>query len=144
MSMRLQYAADPSWSINPNPKAQEYPVSNTPNLLRSNCVWGCACVCGGVCVCVCKGEVGGRLYPNNYAHSTHHELTVTCFCKGNRGCRLFLGYIQSTWVDEKWQRHKSPESQAGHSEHVIRPVPGGRVVSLLIPQHTLAMTSFSK
>lgn len=66
---------------------------------------------------------------------------MTCFCKGNQGCRLFLGYIQSNWVDEKWQRHKSPESDAADSEHVISPVPGGRVLSLLIPDHTLAMTS---
>lgn len=56
MSIWLQYADDPSWSRNPNPKSQEYSVSNTPNLLRRICVYLCVhlwmCVCTPIIILI--------------------------------------------------------------------------------------------
>ena len=132
------------------PKTKNARCVTPPDLLSSRaCIWGCnragealwksqqCClpcwVLGGqpvgVKACssitysapVCTPII--RLIP----HSANSLWPV--FVEGNRSCRLFLGYIQSSWVDEKWQRHKSPENHAADSEHIINPVPGGRACS---------------
>lgn len=67
---------------------------------------------------------------------THGDLVLRG--GGNQGCRLFLGYIQSNWKDEKWQRHESPRRVAADSEHIITHVPGERAA--VFPGRALAAT----
>lgn len=102
--------------------------------------------CGGGAGVAGEGVRGwkgiGRL------HSTPSALSVTWFCKGgwgggglDQGCRLFLGYIQSNWKDEKWQSHKGPQSRAADSEHIITRVPGERAVRRLPAGRASALAS---
>lgn len=82
-----------------------------------------------------------------WIHSTASTLSVTWFCGGwslwgsNQGCRLFLGYIQSNWKDEKWHSHKSPQSRAADSEHIITCVPGECAVRWLSADRASAVAS---
>lgn len=82
-----------------------------------------------------------------WIHSTPSTLSVTWFCGGwslwgsNQGCRLFLGYIQSNWKDEKWQSHKSPQSRAADAEHITTCVPGECAPRQLPPDRASAVAS---
>lgn len=99
-----------------------------------------------------RGYVGGRVLVDSTPHPPHSQWPGFAGGEGwrwggggvgglDQGCRLFLGYIQINWKDEKWQSHKGPQSRAADSEHIITRVPRERAVRRLLADRASALAS---